>query len=60
MSDEHPRLVREKRTLAAMIRLYCRQQHHTAQGLGPECGELLDYARERLERCPFGEGKAHS
>ena len=57
VSDEHPRLVREKRTLATMIRIYCRQQHHTAQGLCPECNELLDYAKKRLDRCPYQDGK---
>ena len=51
------RLQREARTVAAMIRRYCRDRHHTTEGLCPECAELLAYARRRLARCPFQEGK---
>lgn len=52
-----PRLRREARTVEAMIRLYCRGQHGGSQSLCPECARLLDYARQRLHACPFGEGK---
>jgi hypothetical protein len=52
-----PRLRREAHTVAAMIRRYCRDRHHTTDGLCPECAELLAYARRRLARCPFQEGK---
>jgi hypothetical protein len=52
----HPRIDREGKTVAAMIGLYCRS-HHGADGLCPQCAELLAYASERLERCPFQEGK---
>lgn len=52
----------ERLTLAAMIRLYCRGQRHSAakrkaEGLCADCQALLDYAFGRLERCPFGEAK---
>ncbi len=62
MPDLHPRLAREARTIEAMIDLYCRDQHAAGnalcpEGLCPECQELLDYARQRLDKCPFGEGK---
>ncbi len=57
MPDLHPRLTREARTIEAMIYLYCRDRHETRVGLCPECQELLDYARQRLDKCPFGEGK---
>ncbi len=40
-----------------MIRLYCAGHHGTAGGVCPTCGELLDYARGRLDRCPYGEAK---
>lgn len=52
------RIQRESRTVAAMVRLYCRR-HHTAgqKELCPQCRELLDYARQRLQRCRFQEGK---
>ena len=51
------RLQREAHTVAAMIRRYCRDRHHTTDGLCPECAELLAYARRRLTRCPFQERK---
>ena len=51
------RIEREARTLQAMFRLYCRDQHASPSGLCPECRELQDYALARLDRCPFQEGK---
>lgn len=39
-----------------MISDYCRV-HHTDQDSCLECAELLDYALERLKKCPFQEGK---
>jgi hypothetical protein len=50
------RLAREWKTMAAMIRLYCRHQHR-GSGLCPECRQLLEYARVRLRRCRFGAEK---
>jgi hypothetical protein len=58
-----PRFVRRRRevkTIAAMVRLYCRGHHHARADdapLCPECGALLDYAARRLERCVFGDAK---
>ena len=40
-----------------MIRMYCHNQHYAKGLLCEDCQELLDYARERLEKCPFREGK---
>jgi hypothetical protein len=57
MPNQHPRMTRERKTVEAMIRLYCGDQHHGEDGLCGECGELLEYAFERLEGCPFQEGK---
>ena len=50
-----PRLAREWKTIAAMIRIYC--AHHHCATLCPECRGLLDYAGVRLERCRFGADK---
>jgi hypothetical protein len=47
---------REEKTVEAMIRLYCRQ-HHSKLKLCHDCGQLSAYARERLRKCPFQEGK---
>ena len=49
---------RELRTIAAMVRLYCRKHEHARKApLCGDCGELLDYAARRLERCIFGDAK---
>lgn len=50
------RIEEEKQTVERMIRLYCRKKEGNA-GLCASCAELLDYARARLSRCPFGEQK---
>lgn len=48
----------EKRLVSEMIALYCRRQHHTPRGqLCPECQELHDYARIRIDCCPLMESK---
>ena len=52
-----PRIRREKKTVDAMIRLYCRKHHGTDGELCPECKELHDYAMLRLSKCPFQENK---
>ena len=51
------RLAREWKTMSAMVRIYCRDHHHPAEGLCAECRQFLDYAGVRLERCRFGEEK---
>lgn len=57
MPTEPPRIAREKKTMTAMVWLYCRKQHGSRDGLCGECSELLDYATCRLDRCPFGPQK---
>lgn len=51
------RIEREKRTVRAMIELYCRRHHRVDAGVCPECASLIEYCSARLERCRFGEGK---
>ena len=58
MPSEHSRLRRESRTVEAMVRLYCRGHHDALEQLCAECDELLAYARKRVEKCPFHDGKA--
>lgn len=57
MSERHPRIARERRTIEAMIDLYCGDVHAANGSLCAECKGLLDYARERLDRCPYQGGK---
>ena len=56
MRNKNARISREGNTVAVMIALYC-HKYHFADGLCTQCKELLEYANERLEKCPFGEGK---
>ena len=49
-------LKKERKTLRAMIGLYCKQQHESAE-LCEACTELLDYAEQRVAHCPFGDEK---
>ncbi|MBN1781850.1 nitrous oxide-stimulated promoter family protein [bacterium] len=47
------RLSLEYRTAGTMIGLYCRRIHKTGFGMCPDCEQILDYCRERLQNCPF-------
>ena len=53
-----PRIRREKKTVDAMIHLYCHKHHGTNIELCPDCTELYDYAMLRLSKCPFQENKS--
>ena len=57
MPEKHPRMLKEEKTVEAMIRIYCRGRHKTRNTLCDDCSNLLDYARRRLDTCPFQEGK---
>jgi len=52
-----PRIAREKRTIQAMVRIYCRGHGHFGRSPCAECREVMNYALCRLDRCPFGEDK---
>lgn len=59
METMHPRIVRERDTIEKMTFLFCRQVHGSARGtLCADCQSLMDYAVERLEKCPFQEKKS--
>jgi exonuclease VII small subunit len=51
------RLERERLTLEAMMRIYCRDHHGDGQQFCRECTELLAYANQRLKQCRFGANK---
>lgn len=51
------RLARERKTLDAMIAIYCRDVHAASRGLCAACGGLQKYAHDRLIHCPFGLDK---
>jgi hypothetical protein len=47
----------DKKTVGAMVRLYCTGTHGTKPGCCVECQNLLDYAHARLDHCPLGKKK---
>lgn len=53
----HRKLIREKTTLEAMVRIYCRGVHKSNKKLCLPCSTVLDYACQRLEKCPYQPDK---
>lgn len=53
------RIEREKMVVSQMVTIYCRR-HHTPKddNLCADCQSLLDYALQRLDHCPKGDGKS--
>jgi hypothetical protein len=54
-------LATEFTTIAAMMEIYCAKHHSGAplvEGhLCQECSDLLRYAEQKLDRCPYGQHK---
>ncbi|MHC4394165.1 MAG: nitrous oxide-stimulated promoter family protein [Planctomycetota bacterium] len=51
-------LAREKKTIVQMIKMYCRSHHNTTSSrLCQNCEQLLQYALQRLDKCPFAPDK---
>ena len=45
----------EIETVTLMVRRYCRDVHGgRGEALCPACAALLEYARQRRDRCPHG------
>ena len=55
------RINRELKTIAAMVKIYCRHHHDYpvmhAGDLCEECARFLEYAGKRLVLCPFAQQK---
>ena len=48
----------DRRTVSAMVRIYCHDKHATrGSALCDTCAALTAYADVRLAKCPFGEEK---
>ncbi len=56
MFQASARLDRERRTIAAMIAIYCGDHHHT-DGLCEQCAALQAYAFARIDKCVYGADK---
>ncbi|WP_022939807.1 nitrous oxide-stimulated promoter family protein [Psychromonas hadalis] len=46
----------EFKTIKAMVKIYCKT-FHKKQGECAECTAFLEYANEKLDRCPYGQSK---
>jgi hypothetical protein len=51
--SERPRISREKKTIEAMVRIYCKNHQRSKADFCAECSELAEYAKMRLDKCPF-------
>ena len=54
---ESARLDREHRTIAIMVDMYCRENHASDGARCGDCQALLNYADQRIRRCPHGLDK---
>ncbi len=58
MTKRPGRMQREKKTIAVMVGIFCADKHDSGEGqLCSDCRALLDYANQRLDKCPFGADK---
>lgn len=51
------RLLRERRTMEAMVDLFCSGVHRRQPEECSTCSDFLEYARKRVEKCPYQEDK---
>jgi len=55
------RIEREKKTIDAMLAIYCNGMHRSSERshgkLCVDCKALQDYAHQRLDVCPFHDNK---
>jgi len=40
-----------------MVQIYCKAKHNSKGELCAECNAFFDYAKTRLDKCPFQENK---
>ena len=46
--ENNNKIIREKETVAAMIKLYCNKNHNTKNQLCTDCLELKEYALKHI------------
>ena len=54
---ESTRLRRERRTMEAMVRVFCTGVHRREPDECATCSDFLKYAHKRVEKCPYQENK---
>lgn len=57
MSSQLDRLRRERHTIQVMIEIFCHGHHETRDQLCTNCHDLLNYAMQRIDKCPFQADK---
>ena len=53
MFNNSNRINREKKTVKAMMHIYCKAHHATSNTLCNTCFEILEYSIARLDKCPY-------
>ncbi|OGS56629.1 MAG: hypothetical protein A3K60_01315 [Euryarchaeota archaeon RBG_19FT_COMBO_56_21] len=51
------RMRREKRTVRAMVRMYCSHHHASPSNLCSDCDKLIKYSETRVDRCVYKQSK---
>ena len=54
---KNKRINREKKTIEAMINLYCRKVHGPENGLCTDCLKVLEYSIKQTDNCVYGIDK---
>ncbi len=57
MQTATDRINRERKTIRHMIGIHCRGHHQPEGDLCAKCRQLLEYAMQRIDRCPYGHDK---
>ena len=56
--DKTPLIIkRDKKMVEYMVEIFCNNKHYTKDSLCVECEKFLGYVKDRLDRCPYQEGK---
>jgi hypothetical protein len=53
MKTDQKRLDRERHTIQVMIAAYCVKHHPSGLPLCSDCQDLLTYAMQRIDKCPY-------
>ncbi len=57
VGSNRKRTAREKKTVRAMIRIYCVRRHHPDHAPCNDCQQLLEYAEKKIDLCPLIKDK---